>query len=299
MRILITGGCGFIGAWTARLLLEKGYEVISLDLSTESESTRDILGARASSVKWCEGDVTQYDAILSQARLCDAIVHLAGLLTPACQRSPVLGAQVNVIGALNAFEAAKTAGIRKVLYSSSVSVFGPENPSIPFPMTHYGAFKLAVEGCARAYHEDNHINSIGFRPAVVFGLGRKTGLTAGLTEACIAAAEGRPFEIGFSGSVPIVYVEDVARSLIDGLMAPVEGARVCNLVGEVVTVQHFVDEIRKIVPSADIRFSGPPVPFCTNGEVDPVSVSLPNFGYTPLADSVRMTIQSILFDRQS
>jgi hypothetical protein len=77
----------------------------------------------------------------------------------------------------------------------------------------------------------------------------------------------------------------------------VTDAEVCNLVGEVVTAQFFIDEILKIVPYADIGFPGPPVPFCTNGEVDPVSASLSNFEYTLLAESVRRTIQSVAPDR--
>jgi UDP-glucose 4-epimerase len=292
MRILITGGGGFIGAWTARLLIDKGYDVTSLDLSSATAAASEILGPRINSIDWRTGDVVRYEDIAAAAESCHAIIHLAGLLTPACQRDPVMGAQVNVIGTLNAFEVAKKKGIDKIIYTSSVSVFGPDNLSVPFPTTHYGAFKLAVEGSARAYYEDSRISSVGFRPAVVYGLGRKTGLTAGLTEACEAAVASRPFTIKFTGEVPVVYVEDVARALVDALTTKIQGAHVCNLVGDVVTVERFVDEIRNAVSSAEIQFFGPVVPFATEASVDPATACLPNFTYTPLDQAVEMTIKA-------
>lgn len=291
MRILITGGCGFIGAWTAQLCLREGHGVVSLDLSTDSEIAREILGADTARVEWRAGSVTQYEDVLAAARSCDVLVNLAGLLTPDCQRDPLAGAQVNLIGALNVFEAAKALGLRRVVYSSSVSVFGPDDPATPFPTTHYGAFKLAVEGCARAYWDDHAISSIGIRPGIVFGPGRKTGLTAGLTEACQAAIEGRRFEIGFTGEVPIVHVEDIARSFVAAALVPADGAHVCNLVSDVVTVEHFIEELRQIVPAADIGCIGPTVPFITNGRVDPVADCLPNFAYTALGDGLRKTVR--------
>lgn len=291
MRILITGGGGFIGAWTARRFIEQGHLVTSLDLSEPGDTAREILGTRFNSVDWRTGDVVRYDDVLAAAKTSDGIIHLAGLLTPACQRAPVLGAKVNVIGALNAFEVAKKVKIDRVIYASSISVFGPDNSNIPHPTTHYGAFKLAVEGCGRAYYEDSQICSIGFRPAVVYGFGRTTGLTAGLTEACRAAAMSGPFNIGFSGDVPVVYVEDVARALVDMSVAPVRGAQICNLVGNIVTVSGFIEEIRNVVSSAEITCSGPTVPFSISASIDPVTRCLPDFAYTPLGHSVEMTIE--------
>ena len=67
-------------------------------------------------------------------------------MTPTCQADPLLGARVNVIGTLNAFEAAKANGITQVFYTSSGGVYGLKDNQPPFPSTHYGAFKLANEG---------------------------------------------------------------------------------------------------------------------------------------------------------
>ena len=115
MRILITGGCGFIGAWTARHCLREGHEVVSLDLTTDSEIAREILGAEMPAVEWRAGSVTRPEEVVAAARSCDVLINLAGLLTPDCQRDPIAGAQVNLIGALNVFEAARALGIPRVV----------------------------------------------------------------------------------------------------------------------------------------------------------------------------------------
>ncbi|WP_163837351.1 NAD-dependent epimerase/dehydratase family protein, partial [Providencia stuartii] len=67
----------------------------------------------------------------------------------------------------------------------------------PRPTTHYGTFKLACEGSARAYLADRGLASIGFRPFIVYGPGRETGLTAGPSLACRAAARGESYRIPY------------------------------------------------------------------------------------------------------
>src|SRR5258706_3102744 len=88
--------------------------------------------------------------------------------------------------------------------------FDPIDGRTPFPLTHYGDFKLAGEGCARAFWEDDRMPSIGFRPLVVYGPGREVGLTAGPSLACRAAARGEPYVIPFTGETDLLYVDDMA-----------------------------------------------------------------------------------------
>src|SRR6476620_3163955 len=155
MKILVTGGSGFIGAWIIRRLLTGGHDVRVLDINKHRGVVRSIAGNDAENIDWRAGDIRDGDTVIDAAQGCDTIIHLAAVLTPACQERPRFGAEIIVVGTLNVFEAARQHQMSKIVYASSAGVFGPKDGRTPFPITHYGAFKLATEGCARAYFEDH------------------------------------------------------------------------------------------------------------------------------------------------
>ena len=199
MRVLITGGGGFIAGWIMKRLLGEGVAVRSLDLSNSPPISMSILGSAATSVEWHAGDIANAQAVEDAAQGCDLVMHLAAILTPACAADPLRGCDILLGGTLNVFEAARKLGHKHVLYMSSAGVYGPDQGRTPEPTTLYGAFKLAGEGVARAYFTDYGIASAGFRPLVVYGPGRESGLTAGPSLACKAAAEGTDYVIPFGG----------------------------------------------------------------------------------------------------
>jgi nucleoside-diphosphate-sugar epimerase len=290
MRVLITGGSGFIGAWIIRRFLADGAAIRVFDLKPNPTLVDKLCGAAARGIDWREGDVSDTRAVRDAAAGCDLIIHLAAVLTPACQQDPIGGAEVVLIGTLNVFEAARIHAMPRVLYMSSAGVFGPDDGVTPRPTTHYGAFKLAGEGCARAYLADHRIASVGFRPLVVYGPGRETGLTAGPTLACKAAAEGKPYTIPFCGDSDFVYVDDVAAAFHLAARRPIEGARVYNVVGEKHPVATIVEQIRAIVPGARIDAAGPNLP--VSAQIDPGALrrDFPDLPLTSLAEGLRATI---------
>ena len=194
MRVLITGGYGFIGAWIARNLLARGDAVFAYDLKEDPRRLRPILPeAEVQKVRFVQGDVTDL-AGLSRA-IADHgvthVIHLAGLQVPTCRADPMLGAKVNVLGTLAVFEAVKASGgqVKRLVYASSAAVFGgpdkyPQakdggafdwplaDDVLLMPGTHYGVFKCCNEGNARIYFQDNGISSIGLRPWTVYGRSR-------------------------------------------------------------------------------------------------------------------------------
>jgi nucleoside-diphosphate-sugar epimerase len=292
MKVLVTGGGGFLGAWTIKRLLARGQEVRVFDASMRRDLARSLAGPQVDRLEWRIGDITTGPNGDVEAAMtgCDAVVHLAGLLTPACQDDPILGARVNLVGTLNVFEAAKRLGLRKVIYTSSVSVFGPDNGEIPFPDTHYGAFKLACEGCARTYWSYDRLSSIGFRPAVVYGPGRETGLTAGVSLACRAAVRGERFTIGFTGATNLVYADDVAAAFEAALFTDLEGAHVFNATGTEETVDAVVAAIKLRRPGADIMSAGAGVPFCPTIGKDAMRDLLPGISTTSLQHGIALTL---------
>jgi len=289
-RVLITGGAGFLGGWILRELAGQDHVIRVFDRSTDRRILREIAGAEAERVEWVQGDITDGATLCEAARDCDAIIHLAALLTPACRENPVLGAQVNLIGTLNVFSAAKAQGIARVVYASSAAVFGPDDGAVPHPVTQYGAFKLACEASARAWWLDEGIASIGFRPTVVYGPGREVGLTAGPTLACREAVAGRPYTIGYSGPQDLVFVGDVAAAFAAAALATYEGAHVFPLTGGTADLPEIVAAIRAEVPDARIDFSGPEVPMAP--EIRPVSFAhlLGPAQRTPLAQGIARTV---------
>ena len=268
MRVLMTGGYGFIGAWIIRHLLLDGHDVAVFDLREDARRLKLILpDAEVAKVKFVPGDVTDLPALTQAIKDHQSthVLHLAGLQVPTCRENPILGAKVNVLGTLAVFEAAKALGsqIQRIVYASSAAVFGgPElyygkkpSHSLPddtllTPGTHYGVYKVCNEGNARIYYQDNGISSVGLRPWTVYGAGRDLGMTSEPTKAIKAVLLGRPYAINFGGWTDFQYVADVAAVFVHSLERPYSGAKSYNLRGAVVSLQQFHAALTEVLPEA-------------------------------------------------
>ncbi len=291
MRVLITGGLGFIGAWTARVLLEQGHDVRTFDLHGERALFDAIAGERGAAVEHRTGDITDPAAVDAAVEGCEAVVHLAAVLIPTARKDPLLGARINVLGTLHVFEAAKKHGVRGVAYASSAAVFGPTDGIHPEPRTHYGAYKLCNEGNARAYWDDAGIRSVGLRPSTAYGPGREIGVTADPTLAMRAAAEGRPYTIRFTGATGMDYVEDVATIFARAATETPDGAHAFSLQGQLARIDEVLAAIREIVPDADVRAEGPELMFAAQLDEEPLHGVFPGLKRTPLREGTRKTIE--------
>ncbi len=264
MRVLLTGGYGFIGAWIVRNLLERGDRAWIYDLREDPRRLRLILSEEeVGRVGFVPGDVTDLAGLQAALARHDIthVVHLAGLQVPTCRANPILGAKVNVLGTLAVFEAVRGAGeqVQRLVYASSAAVFGPPEAYPPGPLgddvllvpsTHYGYFKCCNEGNARIYYQDHGLSSIGLRPWTVYGVGRDFGMTSEPTKAIKAVALGRPFHISYGGLEAFQYVDDVAKVFVRCLEAPYRGARSYNLRGDVVDLPAFHRALCEVEPSA-------------------------------------------------
>jgi nucleoside-diphosphate-sugar epimerase len=208
---------------------------------------------------------------------------------------------VNVIGTLNLFEAAKTIGIKRIVYASSAAVYGMNDDDVALdetaqcePTTHYGVFKRTNEGNARIYFLDHGIDSVGLRPLTVYGVNRDTGLTSDPTKAMKSAVLGRPFHIRFSGATDFQYVADTAAAFIACADNAPEGAHVFNLHGETVTVERIANFINSQAATNNgelVTFSGPPIPIAAAMDDTAIRRVIAHLPSTPLEAGVHETMQ--------
>lgn len=294
MRVLVTGGSGFIGSWIIRRLLARGIDIRVLDLVDDRRLLRQLTGDEdgggAETLDWRIGDVQDFSSVEAAVDGCDHVLHLAALLANTCSTEPLRGVRINLGGTLNVFESARLHGLGGVTYMSTAGVFGPASATVPLPTTHYGAFKLACEGSARAYWEDHGLNSVGFRPTSVYGPGREVGLSAGPTLACRAAVRGEAYVIPFTGTVDLLYVDDVAAVFEAALLAPPKGAHAFNLLGDVTEVQDLMAAIGSQVPGAALSAKGPVLPIHPRIAPDDFGRHFGDLGRTPLATGIARTI---------
>ena len=303
---LVTGAMGCLGAWTIANLLRAGERVVGFDLSTDAYRLRLLMSDEdVARVPMVQGDITDFDQVerVVLEHGVTHVIHLAALQVPFCRANPVLGAQVNVVGTVNVFEAAARHKdqVARVIYTSSAAVYGPGNLYPPgavpedaplVPATHYGVYKAANEGTARIYAQDNGVASIGVRPYVIYGLGRDRGVTASPTKAMLCAALGRDYAITYGGRCNFQWGDDAARTFIALCDVPVEGTRTVNLGGSRVSVGEVVDAIVAAAPEMQGRITFPDTPLPFPDELDSSGLYslLPGAPETSLDEGVRLTI---------
>src|SRR3954462_9135672 len=147
-RVLVTGGAGFIGSNLVRALLEQGDDVRVLD----NFSTGNRANLEDVDVEIVEGELRSYERVHHATRGVDVVYHLGALgSVPRSVQDPLTSSAVNVEGTLNVLLAARDSGVRRVVFSSSTSVYGTRRElpvsedQPPDPLSPYGVAKLAAE----------------------------------------------------------------------------------------------------------------------------------------------------------
>jgi nucleoside-diphosphate-sugar epimerase len=174
MRYLVTGGAGFIGSNTVEELVRCGHDVVVLDnLSTGKESN---LGEVRDEIEFIEGSITEPEKVRAACEGVELILHLAARTSvPRSMKDPVETNHVNVSGTLNVLSAARDAKVRRVVFSSSSSVYGdtptlPKRESMtPAPISPYGVTKLMGEIYGQLFQRIYGIEFVALRYFNVFG----------------------------------------------------------------------------------------------------------------------------------
>ena len=297
----ITGAQGCIGSWIVKALAERGDSIEVFDRSDDTRRLSAIMEPNdLKRVRFVTADITDAGAVLAAVRDSSAkrIIHLAGLQVPACQADPAGGALVNVVGTLNVLEAARVAGVERVVYASSAAVFGMSEDDQPLdenavsePTTHYGVFKRTNEGSARIYFLTHGLSSVGLRPLTVYGVNRDAGLTSDPTKAMKAAVVGVPFHIRFGGATDFQYVADTAAAFIACADNAPEGAHVFNLHGETVEVARIVDVINEVAGRDLATFGGAAIPIAAAINDAAIRRTVGDLPSTPLEVGIKETMK--------
>ena len=293
-KVLVTGAGGCIGSWALALLNRAGVPAAAFDLSEDKRRPKLLMAdADLAKVQWLTGDIGDSETVLKAVKASGArsIIHLAALQVPFCKADPVAGAQVNVVGTINVFEAARKLGIKRIAYASSIAAHGAIEGHGTLP-TLYGAYKHCNEQTAKVYSNDWGVHSVGLRPGVVYGVGRDQGMTSKTTVAILAAAANQPYTVPFRGAVSWLHAGEVAAGFIRAVSKERSEARVFDINGVATTVEDSLGVLKRIAPDAQVGWSGDALPFPMNLSDEPVRAYLGNYGSVPLEAGIQSTYEA-------
>jgi UDP-glucose 4-epimerase len=257
VRVLVTGGAGFIGSHVAERLVDSGFEVRVLD----NFSTGTIANVEriVRDIEIVQTDVRDADDLLPAVRGCDAVLHFAALgSVPRSVEAPRLTHEVNATGTLNVIRAAGECGVRRLVYASSSSVYG-QNGSLPSredqplrPMSPYAVSKLAGEGYCRALGQLSGLETVTLRLFNIFGPRQphRVSYSAVVPSFACALLEGRSPVIFGDGtqSRAFTYVEDAVEAAMLALRSAAAVGGIYNVAGERRTsVRALFDDICELV----------------------------------------------------
>jgi UDP-glucose 4-epimerase len=258
MRVLVTGGGGFIGSHVVDRLMRDGHTPRIFDLSASPYHS-------PLEVETFTGSITDPSNLDLAMRDCDAVIHLAAVADVShVLADPVLAEEVNTRGTLNVLEAACRAEVGRVVYGSTTWVYSDcaeqavdEETPIPAPRHLYTATKLAGETYCAGYAELYDLECTVLRFGIPYGpRARAAGVVAKFTD---LAFEGKALTIAGDGSTTrsFIYVEDLADGIVASLASEAAG-RTYNLSGdEVVTILEIAERVQENTDNCEIVHTPP------------------------------------------
>ncbi|MGC2615290.1 MAG: NAD(P)-dependent oxidoreductase [Terracidiphilus sp.] len=266
MRVLITGGAGYVGSTLAPLLLGAGHKVRVLDrLSYGGES---LLGVWSHpDFEFAHGDVRDRETLRQAVSECEAVVHLAAIVgDPACAREPETARAVNLDASMSLIEESRRAGVQRFVFASTCSNYGKMKDPSQFvneeselqPVSLYAETKVAVEKCLLASAGDGWCPT-PLRFATVFGVSPRMRFDLTVNEFTMEMITKKHLIVfGEQFWRPYVHVFDAARgiALILGAPAQAVAGRVFNVgsTDQNLQKQQIVELIQPFAPDAKIEF---------------------------------------------
>jgi UDP-glucose 4-epimerase len=259
VRVLVTGGSGFIGSHVVDKLRALGHEPVIYDLRP-SPWHQDPVEAGGNRVDTVLGSITDREALERALHSCDAVAHLAAVAdVNDVHASPEDAERVNARGTVTVLEAARRAGVKRIVYASTIWVYSDCEPEdvdedtlLPPPSHLYTSTKLAGELYCKAYQELYGIDYTILRFGIPYGpRAREAAVVPAFVNKALA---GEALTLAGDGSQSrkFVYVEDLAEGVAAGL-ADVAVNRVYNLASdETVTIKQIAETIKDLMGDVEI-----------------------------------------------
>src|SRR5437762_10332230 len=261
MAVLVIGATGFIGPRLIKRLIDRGESVVGMDLNPGAASFSGVpIGAPV-----VRGDVTQFEDVMRVVLDVkpDRLINLAYALG-AGEGNPHQVMRLDILGMDNYFEAARLAGVKRVVYASSIAVSGQQSQLGDRPATEddplygtsqYAMHKMFNEFQAKKYIKNYGMSIIGVRPANVTGPDKVRG-SVDHVQIMTDAARGKPVHLPNKGMMRLlVHVDDMAEIFMRILLAEAPRHHLYNSGGIPVSLGELADIVRQFLPDAQITFA--------------------------------------------
>ena len=267
MKVLVTGGAGYIGSVLVRQLLNKGYKVRVLDsLKFGGEALYDVM--MHPNFEFFNGDIRDTIAVENALVGIDAIAHLAAIVgDPACKKFSEEANETNWTGSVALFEAAERAGVKRFVFASTCSNYGKMSDPNSFvteeselrPVSLYAELKVKFEQYLLKERKDSKICSTALRFSTVYGFSPRIRFDLTVNEFTRNATMKGEQEIwGAQFWRPYCHVEDLARSVVLVLESEEEKVR-ANVFNVGITEENYskgmiIEEVCKVVPNVQVNY---------------------------------------------
>ncbi len=260
MRISVLGGSGFIGPRVMRQLVEHGHEVHCMDINPNAP----VLDPLRDRIEIIHGDITVMDDVVEAlvAAKPDRVLNLAYVLG-ASEADPHPQVKINILGMDNCFEAARLLDIRRVVYASSLAVYGPQRLHGSKMVTEddlclgtgiYSVSKRFNEHQADWYNRAYDMAITGIRPANITGPDKVRG-SMNHVQCQVLPARNEPVSFPYRDTMTLpLHVEDIAEVFVRVTLAEETAHAIYNSGGHPTGMGDLADAVREFLPDAEITF---------------------------------------------
>ena len=243
-KLLVTGGCGYVGTVLTRRVLDDGHQVVAFDTQWFGNELDD-----HPRLEVIRGDIRDYDSVPVEG--VDAVLHMANIANDPCvDLDPVLSWEVNVLATMQLIDRAKRAGVGQFVFASSGSVYGvKEEEQVTedlelVPISVYNKTKMCAERVLLSYREDMQVHCI--RPATVCGYSPRMRLDVAVNMLTMQAlSKGKITVFGGDQTRPNIHIEDLVDVYLHFLVKPDIPSGCYNAGFENISIREIAEAVKQ------------------------------------------------------